>query len=214
MPAAGRKAKSRARPLPDFTLEAQLLTSGERLVAGIDEVGRGPLAGPVVCAAVIFEAEADLPDGLDDSKRLTAARRDRLHEEILRRAHVAIAAVPAAIIDRINIRQATLLAMTQAVERLPVRPSHCLFDGREVPEPFRDIGTAIVGGDRLSASIAAASIVAKVSRDRMMLRADRLFPGYGFATNMGYGAPIHLATIAEQGPTPIHRMSFRPLSAL
>ena len=188
-----------------------MIANGTAQIAGVDEVGRGPLAGPVVAAAVIFHDADMIPEGIDDSKKLTAKSRDRLFHEIVATAHVAIASVSAREIDRINIRQATLLAMAQALGHLAVRPDHALFDGRDVPPDWSGRGAAIVKGDAVSISIAAASIIAKVQRDRMMQRAEAIYPGYGFASNVGYGSATHLAAIAAHGPTPLHRMSFRPL---
>lgn len=198
-----------AKSIPDFAHEARLRARGFELVAGVDEVGRGPLAGPVVAAAVILDPE-HLPDGLNDSKTLTAAVRERLFTEIMRHAHVAIASIPAARIDAINIRQATFEAMTDAVNGLAVRADFALIDGRDVP-PLPCPAEALIGGDRRSLSIAAASIIAKVTRDRMMTLVAETYPGYGFEKHMGYGTVKHLAALALRGPTPLHRMSFAPL---
>ncbi|WP_442880086.1 ribonuclease HII [Aurantimonas sp. A2-1-M11] len=195
---------------PDFSREALLLSEGRRYIAGIDEAGRGPLAGPVVAAAVIFPAN-DFPDGLDDSKKLLPADRERLFTEIVAKALVGIASASADEIDRFNIRGATLIAMRRALHALPQSPCHVLVDGRDVPPALRCAGTAVISGDALSLSIAAASIVAKVTRDRIMARACRAYEGYGFSRHMGYGTPEHLGAIARLGPTPIHRMSFSPL---
>ena len=212
-PAAGRRstAGKRTRALPDYSLESALLDKGAKWIAGVDEVGRGPLAGPVVAAAVVFIDIGQIPVGIDDSKKLGAPAKARLYAEILAFAHVAVAAVSAAEIDRINIRQATLKAMRVALTRLPIAPSHILVDGTDVPPAYADIASSVIKGDTISQSIAAASIIAKVTRDRMMANADRLYGGYGFATNVGYGSAKHLSAIARQGPCPIHRMSFRPL---
>ncbi|WAJ29771.1 ribonuclease HII [Antarcticirhabdus aurantiaca] len=200
------------RPPPDYTREAALIAAGAGLVAGCDEVGRGPLAGPVVAAAVILDP-ARLPPGLADSKTLKAAQREAAFAAILESAlAVSVASRSAASIDRLNIRAASLLAMTEAVRGLALAPGHVLVDGRDVPAGLPCPATALIGGDGLSASIAAASIVAKVLRDRMMSRADALFPGYGFPAHAGYPTPSHKAAIAALGPCPIHRMSFRPLS--
>lgn len=195
---------------PDFSRESGLLADGKRFVAGIDEAGRGPLAGPVVTAAVIFPTR-DFPDGLNDSKKLTAEDRERLFAEIVAKGWVGIASASADEIDRFNIRGATLLAMRRALHALPEAPCHVLVDGRDVPPALRCAGTAVISGDALSLSIAAASIVAKVTRDRIMARACRAYEGYGFSRHMGYGTPEHLGAIARLGPTPIHRMSFSPL---
>lgn len=185
------------------------------LVAGVDEVGRGPLAGPVVAAAVILDPAHPIA-GLADSKRLTAAARQRLAREI--RCHAlsfALAAVGQAEIDRINILQASLLAMRLAVLRLDVRPEHVIVDGNRLPS-FEGSGArysveARVKGDQTVPSISAASIIAKVCRDRLMRRWDRQYPGYGFASNMGYPTQAHRDGLASLGPCPIHRLSFAPV---
>lgn len=179
-------------------------------MAGIDEVGRGCLAGPVAAAAVILNP-SDIPDGLNDSKCLEPAVRETLYEEILARAHaVAFALVSAADIDRINIRQASLAAMRRALAGLAVAPCHVLIDGNDLPEGLACSGETIVRGDSASASIAAASIVAKVARDRLMIRLCRIHPAYGFSRHVGYATREHLAAIAQHGPSPYHRLSFSP----
>jgi len=187
-------------------------------IAGVDEAGRGPLAGPVVAAAVVLPQrwlEAGLDErlhDLNDSKQLTEAQRENFfsvlttHPEI----HHAIAVVNEAIIDRINILQATHRAMNEALAQLQPPPEHVLVDGRPV-KTMRFPQTALVKGDARSYSIAAASVLAKVTRDRLMLEFDRQYPGYGFAEHKGYGTPQHLAAIARLGPCPIHRRSFAPL---
>jgi ribonuclease HII len=185
---------------------------GFHRVAGVDEAGRGPLAGPVVAAAVVLERP--LPEslvGLNDSKFLTEKKRDeffRLLTEELRVPH-GIGIVSVETIDRINILRATHLAMQQALNALPVRPDHALVDGHPVPS-LKISHTAIVDGDTLSYSIAAASILAKVTRDRLMRELHRQFPQYNFARNKGYGTPEHLALLAKFGPCAAHRRSFRP----
>lgn len=195
---------------PDFLIEIERLSRGARYVAGIDEAGRGPLAGPVVAAAVILDPAA-IPDGLDDSKKLSPAEREHLFAQIVLRAAVSIASVSAEEIDRINIRQATLLAMRRAVAGLPVRPCHSLIDGCDAPPGLGHAATAVVGGDARSLSIAAASIVAKVMRDRIMTRMCAAYPAYGFGFHMGYGTKRHLAALADHGPCKYHRRSFSPL---
>ena len=200
---------SNEQSVPDFAHEARLRARGFELVAGVDEVGRGPLAGPVVAAAVILDPD-HLPDGLNDSKKLTASVRERLFTEIMRHAHVAIASIPAARIDVINIRQATFEAMAGAVNGLAVRADFALIDGRDVP-PLPCPAEALIGGDRRSLSIAAASIIAKVTRDRMMTLLAQTYPDYGFEKHMGYGTAKHLKALDLHGPTPLHRMSFAPL---
>ena len=204
-----KRPVSNEQSVPDFAHEARLRARGFELVAGVDEVGRGPLAGPVVVAAVILDPD-HLPDGLDDSKKLTASVRERLFTEIMRHAHVAIASIPAARIDAINIRQATFEAMAEAVNGLAVRADFALIDGRDVP-PLPCSAEALIGGDRRSLSIAAASIIAKVTRDRMMTLLAQTYPDYGFEKHMGYGTAKHLEALALHGPTPLHRMSFAPL---
>jgi ribonuclease HII len=154
-------------PAPDFSRENALIARGCHAVAGVDEAGRGPLAGPVVVAAVILDPNK-IPQGLNDSKKLTAKKRDAFYEQILTDAHCAIAVVSAAMIDQINIRAATLRGMRDAVLALAERPDHVLIDGRDVPPDLPCAGQALIGGDGLSVSIAAASIVAKVTRDRLM----------------------------------------------
>ena len=204
-----KRPLSTEQSVPDFAHEARLRARGFELVAGVDEVGRGPLAGPVVAAAVILDPD-HLPDGLNDSKKLTASVRERLFTEIMRHAHVAIASIPAARIDVINIRQATFEAMAGALNGLAVRADFALIDGRDVP-PLPCPAEALIGGDRRSLSIAAASIIAKVTRDRMMTLLAQTYPDYGFEKHMGYGTAKHLKALDLHGPTPLHRMSFAPL---
>jgi ribonuclease HII len=175
----------------------------------VDEAGRGPLAGPVVAAAVVLDPDC-IPEGIDDSKALTAAKRARLCEELLACAKVGVGIASVEEIDRLNILWATMLAMTRAVAALGFAPGFVLVDGRDLPE-IACPGEAIVKGDSLSLSIAAASIVAKVARDRQMRRLATLYPHYGFETNAGYGTREHLAALEAHGPTPFHRMSFAPL---
>ncbi len=196
--------------MPDFVHE---LRHHPGLVAGVDEAGRGPLAGPVVAAAVILRAQ-DCPDGLDDSKQLTSKRRAALEIEIKARAlcwGVGVASVEE--IDQINILWATMLAMTRAVEALGHDCAHVLVDGNRCPQ-WRWASTAIVEGDAKCLSIAAASILAKEERDRMMIAAALDHPHYGWETNKGYGSAKHLAALREHGPTPLHRRSFAPVAQL
>jgi ribonuclease HII len=178
------------------------------MIAGVDEAGRGPLAGPVVAAAVILCSNGI--SGLDDSKNLSAKRRGELEALIFARCMVGIGMASVAEIDAINILQATLLAMTRAVEALGVEPSHVMVDGNRLPK-WRYRAEAVIGGDAIHPCISAASIIAKEHRDRFMIAADRDFPGYGWAANKGYGAAVHMAALAQLGPTPLHRMSFRPV---
>jgi ribonuclease HII len=196
---------------PDYKVERSLMREGAGPVAGVDEVGRGPLAGPVAVAAVILNP-ADLPKGVNDSKALSAAEREKLFEIILRKAlSVAIAFASAEEIDLLNIRGATLAAMARAVNALSLRPAFALVDGCDWPPGLCCEGRAIIKGDASCLSIAAASIVAKVARDRMMTRLDTLYPDYGFARHVGYGTKVHLEALARCGPTPFHRLSFAPL---
>jgi ribonuclease HII len=187
---------------------------GIRLVAGIDEVGRGPLAGPVVAAAVIMPPELRIAE-VDDSKRLTPAKRLRLVEQIRSAAYaIGVGAASATEVDRLNVRRATALAMQRAIARLGVEPGHRIVDGLPVPELGLDTHTAVVGGDRCVHCIACASIIAKVVRDRLMQRLAARHPGYGWERNMGYGTPAHLDALRRLGPTPHHRRSFHPIDAL
>lgn len=197
----------------DFSRETLAITDGRWPLAGIDEVGRGPLAGPVVAAAVILDPER-VPAGLDDSKKLAASIREELFGEIMERAlAVSVASATAIEIDTVNIRQATLLAMRRAVAGLPLTPLHVLVDGND--PPVLACGCeAIVQGDGAVASIAAASIVAKVTRDRMMARLCRRYPAYGFSDHVGYATPRHRRAIAEHGPCPEHRYSFAPVKGV
>ena len=194
------------------TLENALRRRGYGRVAGVDEVGRGCLAGPVVAAAVVLDPERPIP-GLRDSKLLTPAARERLCSAIVERAAGwALAAVDASEIDRINIHNAALQAMRSAVEGLAPPPDFVLVDGFPLPDlllPQR----AVVGGDRRCAAIAAASIVAKVTRDRQMQQLHAADPRFGFDRHKGYATPQHLAALARWGPSPVHRRSFRPCSA-
>lgn len=182
----------------------------DHLIAGVDEAGRGPLAGPVVAAAVIL-CKGGIP-GLDDSKKLSAKRRGELEALIFARCVVGVGMASVEEIDRINILQATLLAMTRAVEALGVKPASILVDGNRVPK-WNYRTEAVIGGDALHPCISAASIVAKEHRDRIMIAADRDYPGYGWASNKGYGAAVHMAALDELGPTALHRRSFAPVRA-
>ncbi len=212
------RVKARLAGVDRLAHERELVAGGCALIAGVDEAGRGPLAGPVVAAAVMFpltwlqgEFPAELVD-LNDSKQLTEAQRERYFTWLTSRAEVcfAIAEADAALVDRINILQATHHAMNEALTRLRPAPVHALVDGRPV-RSLRFPQTALVKGDARSYSIAAASVLAKVTRDRAMLEFDRQFPGYGFAEHKGYGTPAHLSALARLGPCPIHRRSFAPL---
>jgi ribonuclease HII len=201
-----------ARPVPTFARESQAIAQGFAPVAGVDEAGRGPLAGPVVAAAVILDPDA-IPPGLADSKLLDEPRREALYEAVMVTAlAAAVASAPPARIDATDIRKATLHAMAQAIRGLALPVRHVLIDGRDVPPlPLGVTGEAIVDGDALVLSIAAASILAKVHRDRLMRHVDRAAPGYGFALHKGYGTRAHREAILRLGASPHHRMTFGSL---
>ncbi|HXW20278.1 MAG TPA: ribonuclease HII [Roseiarcus sp.] len=195
---------------PDFVVERACIRNGAWPVAGVDEAGRGPLAGPVAVAAVVLDPKK-LPAGVDDSKALTARQREPLFDLILARALcVSLAFACAEEIDAHNIRVATLRAMARAVGALALRPKIALIDGRDVPAELGCSARAIIGGDAACLSIAAASIVAKVARDRLMARLDAHCPGYGFASHVGYSTRAHIDALAALGPSPFHRRSFKP----
>jgi ribonuclease HII len=179
-------------------------------VAGVDEAGRGPLAGPVVAAAVILPPKG-IPRGINDSKKLSAAERLRLHDRLQDCATVGIGIVEADEIDVLNIYWATMKAMTLAVEALGVAPGHVLVDGNRLPR-WTHAATPLVSGDAISTSIAAASIIAKHTRDTIMLAHAESHPQYGWHSNKGYGCAAHLAALREHGPTPLHRRTFRPVA--
>jgi ribonuclease HII len=191
---------------PDFTLEHAAGVP----VCGIDEAGRGPWAGPVVAAAVILDPDV-IPDGLDDSNRLTAKRRELLLDELQRVALIGVGQASVAEITSMNILQASFLAMRRAVAALGRVPRLALVDGHLLPPGLPCRGQAVVGGDGLALSIAAASIVAKVTRDRLMVSLAQQFPGYGWETNMGYGTKGHAEALARLGLTPHHRRSWDPV---
>jgi ribonuclease HII len=195
----------------DFALEEAARLRGALRIAGLDEVGRGPLFGPVVAAAVILPKGCRL-HGLTDSKQLSEKKRNQLEPEIrLNAVAWAIAAVDAETIDRINIRQASLLAMRLAVQQLALSPDFLLIDGRDTIDwPCQQ--QAVIRGDARSLSIAAASVLAKVHRDRLLVELDRQFPDYGLAQHKGYCSPQHLAALARLGPTQLHRRSYRPVA--
>ena len=193
---------------PDLRYERRLWKTGIEAVAGVDEAGVGPMAGPVVAAAVIFSPETFIK-GVHDSKQLTHEQREELFGPIRERAiAVGIGTASVLEIDRLNIYWATMQASKRALEALALSPHHVLVDGRLIPG-LKLPQTRIVGGDRKSFCIAAASIVAKVTRDRLMHRADRRYPGWGFASHVGYSTPEHRAAILERGVSPLHRMSFQ-----
>ncbi len=199
--------------MPDFTLETSLIAQGFQIVAGVDEAGRGPLAGPVVAAAVVLDPDA-IPAGLNDSKKLSAKRREALFEEICASAFVSIVSAPPDVILARNIRGATLWAMARAVAALPITVGHVLVDGRDIPPDLGCTGQAVIGGDGKCLSIAAASIVAKVARDRSCAVMETDCPDHGFASHKGYGTAQHLAALELHGPTVHHRTGFAPVSAL
>ena len=194
--------------------ERALREAGRRLIAGVDEVGRGPLAGPVVACAVVMPPDVRAIAGVADSKQLDPAERIRLAAQIRRRAlGIGLGAASVREIDRLNIYHATVLAMRRALARLPVTPDHVLVDGK----PLRTLGvehTAVVGGDDACYCIACASIVAKVTRDRLMTALGARHPGYDWARNVGYGTPAHRRALVEAGLTPHHRRSFAPVGQL
>jgi ribonuclease HII len=193
--------------MPDFHLEEEAALLGYRAVCGVDEAGRGPLSGPVVAAACILPMGLEL-DGLNDSKKLSPKKREKLFDLILENAiSASIASASPEEIDALNILNATMLAMRRAIEGLSVPADFALIDGncaREIPIPAK----TVVSGDAISSSIAAASILAKVTRDRLCLEDDRLYPAYGFAKHKGYGTKAHMEALRALGPTPIHRRSF------
>ena len=197
---------------PTFRRERAAMKRGIFPVAGCDEAGRGPLAGPVVAAAVVLDPKR-IPRGLNDSKKLDRDERERLYEKICATAQVAVAFGSIARIDRDNILQASLWALARAVRALPVRPTLVFVDGRDKIDAGCDCH-AVISGDALVVSIAAASIVAKVTRDRLMVRLGAAHPGYGFERHMGYSVPEHFQALEKLGPTIHHRRSFAPVSAL
>jgi ribonuclease HII len=196
---------------PTFRRERAALKRGIWPVAGCDEAGRGPLAGPVVAAAVILDPKR-VPRGLDDSKKLDPETREKLHHKICATAEVAVAIAPPARIDRDNILRASLWALARAVLALPVRPRLVFVDGRDRIDAGCDC-EAVISGDAIIASIAAASIVAKVTRDRLMIQLGLLHPGYGFERHKGYSVPEHCEALMRLGPTIHHRRSFAPVAA-
>ena len=195
---------------PDFSHERALMAEGHLRIAGVDEVGRGPLAGPVTAAAVIL-TPGDIPDGLNDSKKLTAAARLVLSDRIAACAEVSVAHATVDEIDALNILRASHLAMVRAVAALSPAPDVVLIDGNLVPAGLTLPARAVVKGDATCLSIAAASIVAKVARDRIMVDLAQQHPGYGWERNAGYPSPAHLAALRDLGATPHHRRSFRPV---
>ena len=198
---------------PDFAIEKHFLDQGLKSVAGVDEVGRGPLAGPVVAASVILDL-SNIPAGLNDSKKLTEAKREKLFDEIVETAIVSVSCIPENIIDQINIRQASLLAMRNSCHGLSIIPDMLLVDGNDCPSGLVCNAQSFIKGDGRCMSIAAASIVAKVIRDRQMTYASTIYPEYEFEKHKGYGTRVHLDAIGKFGPCPLHRLSFSPMNRL
>jgi ribonuclease HII len=198
------------KPAPDFTIEQSAIDAGHSLIAGVDEVGRGPLCGPVTAAAVILDPQ-NIPAGLNDSKKLTAKRREVLYDLLLECATVSVAHATVAEIDELNILRASHLAMERAVAGLPKTPDHVLIDGNLIPRGLTLSAQAVVKGDGKSVSIAAASIMAKTVRDRIMVDLAQQYPGYGWEKNAGYPTAVHLESLQKLGVTPHHRRSFKPV---
>ena len=195
---------------PDSHFEASLLAGGFGAVAGVDEAGRGCIAGPVYAAAVILDRKR-IPSGLNDSKRLTAAARNRLHREIFKAASVSVGTASCTEINSLNILRASLLAMRRAIEGLEPRPDFALVDGDRVPDDLPCHAWPVIGGDGKSCSIAAASIIAKVERDRHMDELNGQHPEFGWSRNRGYGTREHLEALRLHGPTAHHRSEYRPV---
>lgn len=195
---------------PDYSFELAAQARGFARVAGVDEVGRGPLCGPVTAAAVVLDP-ARIPEGLNDSKKLSARRRAALFEEIVASADYCIAHASVEEIDALNILQASHLAMCRAVAGLRAAPHHVLVDGNRLPRDLALSAEALVKGDARSVSIAAASILAKEARDRLMVDLAQQYPGYGWEKNAGYPTKDHLEALLDLGVTPVHRRSFRPV---
>lgn len=195
---------------PDFSYETQAIAKGAQRVAGVDEVGRGPLAGPVTAAAVVLDPD-NIPDGLNDSKKLTAKRREELYNLLIQCADVSVAHASVEEIDDLNILRASHLAMKRAVAGLRQPPDLALIDGNMIPAGLRVPARSIIKGDAVSLSIAAASIAAKITRDRIMWDLAQQFPGYGWETNAGYPSKSHREALRNLGITPHHRRSFKPV---
>ena len=208
-----KAAKERERFSHMLDLENKFYVEGKTFIAGVDEAGRGPLAGPLVIAAVILPQDVFIA-GLNDSKQISASKRDLLYEEIMAKAiDIEVNIVSVSNIDSLNIYSATQQGMAQVLENLHCKPQAALIDAMPVSLPGVEI-KSIIHGDALSASIAAASIIAKVTRDRIMERLDKVYPAYGFAHNKGYGSSAHMQAIAEQGATCWHRRSFEPVKSM
>jgi len=195
---------------PDFSIEQLSIDNGLPVIAGVDEVGRGPLCGPVTAAAVILDP-ANIPEGLNDSKKLTAKRREVLYDILLGCAQVSIAHASVEEIDELNILRASHLAMERAVAGLARKPDHVLIDGNMIPRGLDISAQAVIKGDAKSVSISAASIMAKICRDRLMVDLAQQYPGYGWEKNAGYPTAVHLKALQQLGVTPHHRRSFKPV---
>ena len=195
---------------PDDSFERAARGRGYLRIAGVDEVGRGPLAGPVTAAAVVLDL-ARVPEGLNDSKKLSKRQREALHTQIIAAAEVSVAHASVEEIDELNILRASHLAMIRALDGLPTPADYALVDGNMLPRDLKLPAEAVIKGDGRSVSIAAASIVAKICRDCVMLSLAQQHPGYGWETNMGYGSKSHINALHEQGVTPHHRRSFKPI---
>ncbi|MBF0589975.1 MAG: ribonuclease HII [Magnetococcales bacterium] len=210
-------SNNKAHPGPDLELECALLRSDPAIqaICGVDEAGRGPLCGPVVAGAVILDPN-HLPDGLNDSKKLTATKRESLFDAILAQAQFGVGLASVEEIDELNILHASMLAMSRAVRDLQSKTDvhFALIDGNRLPKDLPVPGEAVVKGDGRSLSIAAASIIAKVTRDRMMTQLDAQYPQYGWAKSQGYPTKVHLQALAEHGVTPHHRRSFKPVKLI
>jgi ribonuclease HII len=198
-----------------FEFDRQYIAHSGYFIAGVDEAGRGPWAGPVVAAAVVFPTECPRIQGLNDSKKLSSAKREKLFDEISKIAlSIGVGKAGQTEIDEINILRATQKAMTEALSRLTTEPSEVLVDGNQLIPNIKKKQKAIVSGDSLSASIAAASIIAKVTRDQIMCDLAREYPQYGFERHKGYGTKEHLEALQKYGPSPVHRLSFAPVKNL
>ena len=197
-------------PLPDFDVETRLIKKGYKAIAGVDEVGRGCIAGPVTAAAVILNPQK-IPSGLNDSKKVSFKNREKIFQSIQETCTFCVAHSSVEEIDQINILQASLLSMKRAILGLNIKPDFVLIDGNKSPEGLESKYETIIKGDSKSLSIAAASIVAKVTRDRFMSRLDKEFPGYDWSQNAGYPTKLHKSAILNIGITPYHRRSFKPI---
>ncbi len=199
------------RPSPPSSPRGEEANANSTLMAGVDEAGRGPLAGPLAVAAVILDPARPIA-GLDDSKKLSEAKREALYPQIIECALAyCVVLIDVEEIDRINIFQATMAGMSRALRGLPIAAHEARIDGNQLPKDLPCRGRAIVGGDALEPAISAASILAKVSRDRLMVSMDAMYPGYGFATHKGYATPMHLGALQQLGPCVQHRRSFAPV---